>query len=78
MTILTPDSSAFSRLSYDRNSQQLTVRFRDQTSYQYYGVPEHIFTSLLSAASPGKYFNLESRNRYSTTLMDSPDLAHSL
>jgi hypothetical protein len=78
MTILTPDSSAFSRLSYDRNSQQLTVRFRDRTSYQYHGVPEHIFTSLSSAPSQGRYFNLEIRNRYSATPMDTSDLPHSL
>jgi hypothetical protein len=78
MMILTPDSSAFSRLSYDRNRQLLTVRFRDRTSYQYHGVPEHIFTSMSSAPSLGRYFNLEIRNRYSVTRMDSLDVPHSL
>jgi hypothetical protein len=76
MMILTSDSGAFSRLTYDRNSQQLTVRFRDQTTYQYHGVPEHIFMLLSSAPSQGRYFNLEIRNRYSATRMDSPGEAH--
>ena len=70
MTI-TSDSSAFSSLSYDPNSRRLTVRFRDQPSYQYHGVPEHIFTSLSSAPSQGKYFNLEIRNHYPAKRMDS-------
>ncbi len=74
MTIPTPGSSAFSWLSYDRDSQRLTVRFHDRTCYLYHGVPEHVFTSLTTAPSQGRYFNIEIRHRYSMTRMDYPDL----
>jgi KTSC domain len=64
MTLLTPESTAFSWLSYDESKHQLTVGFRNQTSYQYCGVPSEVFTLLLSSSSRGMYFNIEIRNRY--------------
>lgn len=64
MTIVTPGSTAFCWLTYDDVNHRLTVGFRDQTSYQYRGVPEHVFDLLSSAASRGKYFNLAIRNQY--------------
>ena len=64
MTIITPESSAFCWLSYDDFKHRLTVGFRDQTSYEYSGVPECIFTLISSASSRGKCFNLVIRNAY--------------
>lgn len=65
MTIVTPESTAFCWLSYDDVKHRLTVGFRDQTSYEYSGVPECVFTLLSSATSRGRYFNLAIRNVYS-------------
>jgi hypothetical protein len=65
MTLIhTPESAAFLRLSYDETTQQLTVTFRDQISYQYSGVPNELFALLASSPSRGRYFNLEIRRRY--------------
>jgi hypothetical protein len=64
MTIVTPESTAFCWLSYDDVNHRLTVGFRDQTSYEYSGVPEWVFTLLSSAPSRGRYFNLAIRNFY--------------
>ena len=64
MTVPTPESTAFCWLSYDESHHQLTVGFRNQTSYQYCGVPGEVFALLLSSPSRGMYFNLEIRNRY--------------
>jgi len=71
MRILTPDSSALCWLSYDRDNHRLTVKFRDQTSYHYSGVPENVVGLLLSAKSRGRYFNLEIRNRYPSRAAES-------
>lgn len=64
MTIVTPESTAFCWLSYDEIHHRLTVGFRDQTSYEYRGVPECVFTLMSSAPSRGKYFNLAIRSFY--------------
>ncbi len=64
MTITTPESTAFCWFSYDGINHRLTVGFRDQTSYEYSGVPEDVFISLSSAPSRGTYFNLTIRNSY--------------
>jgi len=64
MKILTPESSALCWLSYDHDNHRLTVGFRDQTSYHYSEVPEHVVVMLLSSESPGRYFNAEIRNSY--------------
>ena len=64
MTVMTPESKAFYWLSYDDVNHRLTVGFRDQTSYEYTGISESVFTLLLSAPSRGRYFNLAIRNLY--------------
>jgi hypothetical protein len=64
MTVVTPESTVFCWLSYDDVNHRLTVGFRDQTSYEYRGVPEDVFTLLSSAPSRGRYFNLAIRNSY--------------
>ena len=64
MTLLTPESTALCWLSYDDTNHQLTVGFRDQTTYQYSGVPSEVFALLASSPSRGRYFNFEIRNRY--------------
>ena len=74
MIILTPTSTAFIWLDYDRASRQLTVGFRDRTSYEHNGVPEQIFELLLSAPSQGRYYNQEIRNRYRSVKVEYRDL----
>jgi len=66
MTILTPESTALSWFSYDAATQRLTVGFRSLVSYQYSGVPEHVFASLATAPSRGRYFNFAIRSWYAS------------
>jgi hypothetical protein len=73
MTIVTPESTAFCWLSYDDVNHRLTVAFRDQTSYEYSGVPECVFTFLSSAPSRGSYFNLAIRAVYPSQKMPFRD-----
>jgi hypothetical protein len=73
MTILTPTSTAFSWISYDPDSHQLIVRFRDRTGYRYDNLPEHVFTLLSTSPSQGRYFNTEIRNHYPATRIESLD-----
>ena len=64
MTLWTPDSTAFCWFSYDQINHRLIVGFRDQTSYEYSGVPEYVFALLSSTPSRGRYFNHAIRNHY--------------
>jgi hypothetical protein len=72
MTLQTPESAAFGWLTYDEANHQLTVGFRNQTSYQYSGVPGEVFALLLCSPSRGKYFNIEIRNRYPGKRVSGP------
>lgn len=36
--------------------ETLSIAFNDGKVYEYYGVPEHVFQSLLAAGSKGSYF----------------------
>lgn len=62
----TISSSTLERVSYDSGSMTLTVEFKSGTAYQYFDVPEHVFSDLLSASSPGQYLsqNIKSSYRY--------------
>ncbi|HEY7388301.1 MAG TPA: KTSC domain-containing protein [Bryobacteraceae bacterium] len=76
MMIVTPESTAFCWLAYDDVNHRLTVGFRDQTTYEYRGVPEGVFTLLSSAPSRGRYFNLAIRNAYPSQkveFLDAPE-----
>lgn len=45
-------------IGYETFSQTLEIEFHSGGIYQYAGVPEHIYQSLMSAASKGRYFEL--------------------
>lgn len=54
----TPDSSCFSEIGYDSNSNILKVRFRDSGSaYLYYDFPPYEWENFLNANSLGSYYN---------------------
>lgn len=57
-------SSNLQSADYDAASQTLTVGFRGGGVYEYYGVPETIFSGLLHAASAGRYLHRWIRTRY--------------
>ena len=57
-------SSAMSRVEYDQVAHRLDIWFTATGRYSYFGVPLAIYTGLLSAASKGRYFNDNIRERF--------------
>lgn len=60
------DSSNIESVGYDTESQTLEIEFHNGYVYQYFDVPEHIFSSLMAAGSHGKWFheNIKGYFRY--------------
>ncbi|WP_183627718.1 KTSC domain-containing protein [Novosphingobium sediminicola] len=58
------NSSAIKRAEYDDATGRLTIWFPQGHSYDYCGVPPEIWQGLLSAGSPGRYFNAFIADRY--------------
>lgn len=50
-------SSSVSSVGYDRDSYTLEVEFLNGSVYQYFGVPESIFSGLMNAPSKGTFFD---------------------
>lgn len=50
-------SSNLASVGYEPASATLEVEFRHGGLYQYQGVPEDIYNGLMSAGSPGSYFD---------------------
>lgn len=57
-------SSNIASIGYDINSNTLEIEFHDGGVYQYYGVGESVYVSLMSAASHGSYFSNFVKDRY--------------
>lgn len=59
------NSSDLKTVGYDTLSQILEIEFHSGGIYQYSGVPESIHSSLMSAASKGRYFHANIEGHYS-------------
>lgn len=60
------ESSALSRVAYDKIDHSLFVEFKESgTIYAYFHVPESVYKELLDAESIGTYFNQNIRSSYS-------------
>ncbi len=58
-------SSAIRAVEYDERTLVLAVTFTSGRTYDYYGVPQSVYSGLISAASAGDYFNRYIRDQYS-------------
>lgn len=59
------NSSAISRIEYDAASATLSITFRESgKTYDYYGVPAHVYAAFLAAPSKGQFFNDNIREQY--------------
>jgi len=60
-------SSNLSSIGYDENSSTLEVEFLNNTIYQYFDVPQHIYKGLIQADSQGQFLaqNIKGVFRYS-------------
>jgi len=63
----TVSSSNIASIGYDENSSTLEVEFLNNSIYQYFDVPQHIYEALMQADSHGKYlaYNIKGVFRYS-------------
>lgn len=59
-----PKSSNLAEVSYDSESQTMTITFQDGRSYEYYQVPVTVFQGIQHAPSAGSYFYRQVRGRY--------------
>lgn len=60
-------SSNLSSVGYDPHQMVLEIQFKDGSVYQYFGVPQSIYVSLINASSHGKYFHANVQNNYRCT-----------
>jgi len=62
---LTPvNSSNLAAVGYNGNLQELTIRFHNGGVYTYMGVPSHLHTGLMNAASKGSYHHQFIKDSY--------------
>ncbi|MRH79078.1 KTSC domain-containing protein [Spiribacter sp. C176] len=57
-------SKAIDAIGYDPTTQRLRIIFRQGRTYDYCGVPAHIYEQFLRAASKGGFFNTHIDGRY--------------
>lgn len=64
MNMQSVHSSNLDAVGYDAQSQILRIRFQGNRTYDYYGVPESVYTGLMSASSHGGYHAAFIKNAY--------------
>jgi hypothetical protein len=64
MQMISVASSNLSAVGYDPVGSALVVRFRNNTTYKYLNVPEHVFNALMSASSKGAFLNDNIREQF--------------
>lgn len=57
-------STSLTTAAYWTNRNALEIEFRDQTIYRYFNVPAALYEALLTAPSPGAYFNAHLRKPF--------------
>ncbi len=60
-------SSNLRSVGYDSGARVLEVEFHNSGIYQYFGVPAHVYSSLMSAASHGSYLHSHIKDVYPYT-----------
>ncbi len=60
-------SSNITSIGYDENTSSLEIEFLNNSIYQYFDVPQHIYLGLMQADSHGQYLaqNIKEAYRYS-------------
>lgn len=57
-------SSNVASVGYDENSATLEIEFKNGATYQYFDVPENVFTELRDADSVGGYLAARIKGTY--------------
>lgn len=64
MEMTTVNSSNVEAVGYDDGSETLQVEFKNNSTYQYFDVPEFAFEELRDADSVGRYLNMHIKGVY--------------
>ena len=64
MNRLSVVSSNLGEVGYDQKSMTLEILFVDGSVYQYFDVPEHVYTELMSADSKGQFLHRNIKGKY--------------
>lgn len=65
------ESSVLASVLYLSELRLLEIEFHSGLFYQYFDVPQHSYSELLTAESKGAYFNANIRNRFSCKQLDA-------
>jgi hypothetical protein len=57
-------SSCIDRVVYDNDTRIMKITFTSGADYTLRGVPEHHYRGLITAHSPGAYFNTHLKGKY--------------
>lgn len=57
-------SSDLQSVGYEEANRVLEIEFRNNTTYQYFGVPVEAYRGLMSASSHGKYLHAYIKDVY--------------
>ena len=57
MEMIRVSSSAISAVGYDAQTRRMKITFVQGHTYDFCGVSQHVFDSLLRASSKGSYYN---------------------
>jgi len=58
------DSSVLKAVKYDAGSETLTLQFVEGDVYEYSGVPQKVYDSLMAADSKGSYFQDNIKDKF--------------
>ena len=64
MEMMRVSSSAISAVGYDAQNRRMKIAFVQGHTYDFCGVPHHVFDGLLRASSRGGYYNDYIKDRY--------------
>ncbi len=64
MEMIQVNSRAIRAIGYDQSTQRLRITFEQGDSYDFCGVPVHVYEGLMTAFSKGTYYNNHIRDRY--------------
>ena len=64
MQMMRVSSSAISAVRYDPATRRMKITFVQGHTYDFCGVPQHVFDGLVRSASKGGYYNDYIKDRY--------------
>lgn len=64
MQMIRINSSAMVAVGYDPQAHRMKITFTQGHTYDFCGVPQHVFDGLMRAVSKGGYYNNHIKDRY--------------